>query len=195
MSESTGNSDPTKIFLPLLLHEVERRFNISPRTPSHFEELAEKISAKAGQSLSLSTVKRLWGYVDRGRRPHQSTLNVLAHSIGYADFTEFCANAGMDASLDSSHFIATPSVDADALTPGQKLIISWLPDRELRIRYIEGQSYEIEESVNSKLRPGYMVTCVIIPGEPLTLRVTDPATGNTGTYVCGTNGGITYRPA
>lgn len=194
MSKNTQHNNQGNIFLPLLLQEVERQFNISPRTPSHFEELAEKISAKAGEPLSLSTVKRLWGYVERGRKPHQSTLNVLAHAVGYADFTAFCAAAGMQASLESSHFTAAAALDSDTLTPGQKLIINWFPDRELRIRYLEGQNFEIEESVNSKLRPGYVITCVITPGEPLTLKVTDPVTGLSATYVCGTNGGITFRP-
>lgn len=41
-------------------------------------------------SISLSTLKRLWGYVPYTSRPRLTTLNILSRYVGYRDFSAFC---------------------------------------------------------------------------------------------------------
>lgn len=59
----------------------------------NFEMLIGEIHRRTGSLLSLSTVKRFWGYVDKGRegyRARQTTLDILSQFVGFHDRAAFC---------------------------------------------------------------------------------------------------------
>jgi hypothetical protein len=57
-----------------------------------FEQLAEEIARQTGVTLSLTTLKRIWGRVRYQSAPTATTLNALATFIGYASWREFQAS-------------------------------------------------------------------------------------------------------
>ena len=61
------------------------------KSPSDFNSLQQHIFEKTHQSISASTLKRVWGYMSgySSVRPH--TLDLLARYIDYRDF-EHCLN-------------------------------------------------------------------------------------------------------
>lgn len=67
-----------------------------------FDYLSIKIAEKTGDSISVSTLKRLFGYVKGAGTPRPSTLSSLARYAGYSGWSEFCA----------THTPATPPADA-----------------------------------------------------------------------------------
>lgn len=54
-----------------------------------FEALSENILEETGVSLSVSTLKRLWGRIKYASKPQAATLNALAQFVGYASYRDF----------------------------------------------------------------------------------------------------------
>ena len=63
----------------------------SSDTWSHqdFVEASEKISEESGITLSVTTIKRIWGKVKYKGRPATSTLNALALYLGFENWRSF----------------------------------------------------------------------------------------------------------
>ncbi len=57
-----------------------------------FEKLSDAIVEKTGVSLSVSTLKRIFGKVPYTSKPSLSTLNALAQFVLYKDWRDFLAN-------------------------------------------------------------------------------------------------------
>ena len=72
-----------------LCEAIEREVGRPIQTPSDFERLSKLIMTRVHESLSTSTLMRLWGY-RKGGEPRVTTLDVLARFLGYADYQEFC---------------------------------------------------------------------------------------------------------
>lgn len=54
-----------------------------------FEKLSQEIEQKTQVNLSVTTLKRLWGKVKYPHAPTLTTLNTLAHFLGYSDWRSF----------------------------------------------------------------------------------------------------------
>lgn len=54
-----------------------------------FEKLSEQIVEKTGVSLSISTLKRIFGKVNYKSEPSLTTLNALAQFLNYTDWRDF----------------------------------------------------------------------------------------------------------
>lgn len=52
-----------KSIIEALVNITNSNFGYIPSSPAEFNELSRVIYAKTGRSLSLSSIKRLWGYV------------------------------------------------------------------------------------------------------------------------------------
>jgi len=79
-----------------------------------FEKLSELIAAETKTTLSVSTLMRVFGKVEYRSRPSLTTLNTLAHFLGYGDWRDFSARAD--------------SVGSDSVYPGSVLPDSDFPD-------------------------------------------------------------------
>lgn len=63
---------------------------------SEFELLREKILAKTGVNLSVSTLRRLWGKVKYESDPQPATLNALAQFLGFENYLGFTASLQLE---------------------------------------------------------------------------------------------------
>lgn len=75
-----------------LREEVERTLGNHLVTPKDFTQCREAIFEKVHVSISISTLKRFWGYVSTSREylPNRYTLDALSQFVGFADFNAFC---------------------------------------------------------------------------------------------------------
>ena len=119
----TENEQQT-ILIHLLCQSIETMLGRTMRSPKEFDWLAQKIFEVLHESLSVSTLKRLWGYIPSSSAPSLSTLNLLSRFVQYKDFEDFCqqhtdtsdtnASKGEETdreSDDSTSFHATAEAD------------------------------------------------------------------------------------
>lgn len=74
----------------LLLEKIEEQLGRKMMTPKDFDFLAVQVFEKTRQSISVSTLKRVWGYVSSKGSASETTLDLLSNFAGYDSFFQFC---------------------------------------------------------------------------------------------------------
>lgn len=64
--------------------------------PTDYERLSTNIQLKTGELISVSTLKRLFGYIKPGTIPRPSTLSVLARYVGSTGWSDFCSKEALE---------------------------------------------------------------------------------------------------
>ena len=72
-----------------LKQEVETLVGRSVKTPKDFEFLSRQIGGYTNETISVSTLKRMWGYVASPCKPSKYNLNLLSRMVGYSDWVAF----------------------------------------------------------------------------------------------------------
>ena len=80
---------PQDTAIALLREKVETQLGRKLITPKDFEYLVDQIFEKTHDSISVSTLKRVWGYVPANGVTRESTFDVLARFAGYESFSQF----------------------------------------------------------------------------------------------------------
>ncbi len=173
-----------------LRKDVEARLGMRPATPADFETLIAQIWLRLHENIALSTLERLWGYIDGAENTRRSTLNVLSRYVGSRDWDDYSARLQTEEHGSSNPFIAD-GVHTRDLQPGQMLEVTWLPNRRCVFRYMGDMGFEVVESDNSKLSVGdTFVSTFFLTGQPLFIDHL-VLTGKTPvSYVAGNNGGL-----
>ena len=73
----------------LLKESAEQKVGRRMTTPKDFEYLRDCIYEECHEMLSISTLKRLWGYNKYDNTPRKSTLNPIARYVGFRDWDDF----------------------------------------------------------------------------------------------------------
>lgn len=177
--------------LSYLQSEVEKKYGRRVATSTDFESLSVVIEHQTGERLSSSTLKRIWGYVSLNPNPRITTLDILSRFVGHKDFKSFC-NSLTDGNIFSSNFFSTRYLSVAELEAGVKVTLGWAPDRIIKIRYLGNQMFEVEKSINSKLKEKDRFELMdIILGYPLFISRILRNGEYTPAYVAGQSGGIT----
>ena len=70
-----------------ILQSIEEQAGRKMQTPKDFQWLSDEIFRRLHQTLSPSTLKRLWGYFPSVRQPHPYTIDLLTR---YAESLSQC---------------------------------------------------------------------------------------------------------
>ncbi len=174
-----------------LRQAVEHRFGHSVGSPSQFKELGLDIERRTDRSVSVSTLMRLWGYVNSEVKPNVTTLDTLAAYAGYRDFESLAT--GIDENGSDDVLAAHINVDED-LKVRDHVLLRWHPGRECLVRYMGGGQWVVERSEHTKLSVGDTFTChLMVQGHPLYLDNLVHGSQEPRCYVCGTNHGVQYE--
>lgn len=169
---------------------IERAAGRKMLTPRDFEFLRERVYARTRVFLSVSTLKRLWGYAPGGE-PRVSTLGTLAQFLGYRSWGDFLMS---DNGEEVSGYVIGDYLHVDEqLEPGQTVKIFWKPDRECTVRYLGNSTFRVEASLNTRLVPPDTFQCrLMISGEPLYIdNLRHQGNAPVG-YVCGKISGVRF---
>lgn len=182
----------TQEHIAALERAVEDQYGQTLSSPADFGGLCDSLKSTLGESLSMSTVKRLWGYVSGYESVRKSTLNTLSHYVGCRDWEDFCATLEHP---DVSTFPTGDVVALSTLKVGDGVEVTWSPGRRIVVQYLGQGRMRVTESLRSKLTVGTTFSCAgMVNSERLTLtQVEIPGTDQALTYVCGKRGGITAR--
>ena len=138
--------------LPFHIIELLKRKSKSDlRLPSDCELLSLDIESKTGVRIGATTLKRLLGFAQDERQPHTSTLDAIAHYLGYAHWDEL---AKIEDQGNSDFDSPDGEVRSADLQVGCELEIAYLPDRRVVLSYLGNNRYRIQQSENSKLLVG-----------------------------------------
>lgn len=159
-------------------------------SPADFDRLCVQLPAETGESLSVSTVKRIWGYVPGYATVRLSTLNILSQFVGFRDWQDFCQSL---IDPDGSSFPDGDVVAMSALQVGDCVEVTWSPGRRIVAQYLGQGRLRVVENLRSRLVVGSTFSCNgIVNGEQLTLtQVELPGADCALTYMCGKHGGVT----
>ena len=150
-----------------LRQAIEKVAGFSIHSPNDYERLSHIIFDQQHATVSASTLKRLWGYAGQDTRPRMFTLDVLARFAGYRDYAAFEKSIGNEAEQQSQLFLAD-TITADMLAVGDRLLLTWHPDRRCVIEHQGSGQFRVAEAENTKLAVGDTFEChLFINYEPL----------------------------
>ena len=69
--------------------QVEQKYGRTLSTTTDFEEFSLVLENTLSQSISASTLKRIWGYVNDRHKARKYTLDILAPYVGFSNFDKF----------------------------------------------------------------------------------------------------------
>ena len=180
------------IALESLILLTNNNYGHVPTTPVEFNALCHDILQKTGKQISLSSIKRLWGYVKYDGFPSITTLNTLAHYNGFRDWETFrTKSSGKYLNQDSS-FLNDSVINSEMLNIGDHLILSWSFDKQCEIECIAPSRFRIVATNNIKLQPDDTLTLHSVSvGLPLYITHIERNGLSLPAYIGAKKGGIT----
>jgi len=173
--------------------EVEKIAGISLKTHNAFLSLVAIIESSLSEHMSESTLERLWGYSTRSSETVSvRTLDVLSKFVGAGNWDNFCKILKEELPNESEEIIGE-CINASNLKTGSELVLGWLPNRKIRIKYLGDHKFEVLESENSSLRAGDRFECLTFQkGRELYLdHFVREGTDTSSRYVVGQRAGLT----
>lgn len=174
-----------------LCRDIEQHFGQQLQSPADFQLLLQQIWEKQHAVLSLSTIKRLWGYVASNGSPRLSTLNTMAQFLGFADWNAYLValeqRGGIESALCMGKGIQTANLQAE-----DRIVVAWQPNRQCTFRYLGENQFVVEDSTNAKLQQGTTFSAArFMIGQPMYLDNILLADGTHTSYVAGKRNGLT----
>ena len=168
--------------------EIERAYGEPLRYPADCHRLAMSIRDTLNETIGVTTLKRIFGFVFDVREPRLSTLDILARYCGFGDYEEMKREV---AGAGDSGFEKTPDISASLLAPGATVGFGYLPDRKVRLRYLGDSEFEVLESENGSLKAGDVITVsCFVENSPLAVSRVMREGRDLGRYTAGKVSGI-----
>lgn len=155
------NLKENELEIVLLRNMIETSVSRKMKTPADFQFLTGVIQERCRETLGVTTLKRVWGYVDGYDTMRFSTLSILARCVGFRDWEDFLENHSR--SGDSSNVVLGRSIATSELAVDSTMTITWAPDRRVLIRHLGNGNFVVLESANSKLKHIFGVAVSQLP--------------------------------
>ncbi len=133
-----------------IIKDIKEKSNLMFDKSADFNALTDEIGKETGRTIGLTTIKRLFGYIDDDRKTSQYTLNTLALYLGYSDWKEY----SISKNLDSDWNFDTDKVLIAQQTTGTKIHVKYL-DRIVTFvvtEYDNQKVLRVEKVENSSLK-------------------------------------------
>ncbi len=176
--------------IDILKGKIEHKIGHKLKTPTDFNLLSLAIAKEQGETVSVSTIKRIWGYVESQHQPGNAVLSILSRFAGYADWDSFRASS--EGSGNESGFLVGNNISIDSLQPGDEIEFTWLPDRYCRVSYMGAGHFKVVEARNGRIKVGdTFCTGLFCEANPLYMTNLQQGNGKEPkNYVAGMRNGI-----
>jgi hypothetical protein len=173
----------------IIRERIEHKFGQEIRYSKDCEVLANEMSNTTTKKISVSTVKRLFGFAKGIEEPRLYTMDALAVYLGYKNYDELLLEFK---SANSSEFEIVEEIRVDELNLNVELALHYEPNRRLKLRYLGDSKFELLEVVNSKLmEKDIVVVSHIVRDYPLFLSNVIRQEKNLGSYIAAKISGVT----
>lgn len=132
-----------------LREAIVERIGSTLESPADFERLALLIKSQSGDTISASTLKRLFGYVRSESGISNSSLSLIVRWLGYKGWSDF-----LTAPEVQSQFLTGTVLKSDSLEEDDRVLFRWNPDRCCTARYIGHNRFVVEQVEHAKLKIG-----------------------------------------
>jgi hypothetical protein len=174
----------------IIKQKIEERFGKAVRYPKDCEALASIISSVCNERVSASTLKRLYGFVKGVEQPRQFTLDLIAQ---YIDFPDWDALINKINNVNYSEFISLTEITTDNLVENEIIEFGYKPERNLAVKFLGKQQFEVIKSEKSKLTVGDIITVYhFVLGYPLLINEVKRNNKHLGQYIAGKLSGLAY---
>lgn len=143
----------------LIIKQIEEKFGMPINYPKDCESLSHSIQLNCNKLISVSTLKRLMGFVKQVKKPHKHTLDIIAKYIGYKDWQDAML---LIEKQNNSSFFQIGIIDVAKLKLGDKIEFTYEPKRIVVINYLGNNKFKVQDSRNSKLQRDDIITLTYI---------------------------------
>lgn len=172
-------------FITTLIAEIEQKMGFALKSPQDFNQLLLRLPQDC--RVSLSTVKRIWGYVPSTHQPRLSSLSALSRFVGFRDWEDFCLK---QKPIFESDFLQGTIKETDVLE-GEVVELTWNPNRYCKVRKEADGTFVVEEVRNAKLQRGDSFRAAwFAVGQPLCLTHFQRAGLSMPDYIAGRSLGL-----
>lgn len=130
--------------------QIKKKSGLSFDRAMDFSVLASLISNQTRCTIGITTLKRLFGYIDDPRDTNKGTLNILAQYLGYQTWEEYISTMR----IDSDWNVESDTVWVIAMSLGTKIEVCYL-NRAVTFEVVsaeEGKALKVINSKNSSLQ-------------------------------------------
>lgn len=131
---------------------LKRKSNLLFEKAGDFDILSSLIYRGTGRTIGVTTLKRLFNYINDSRKTNEYTLNTIALYLGYNDWKDLCRRVN----VDSLWGYDTKAVYIHTMQVGTHVEVSYLNRKVcfIVIQHNGKNALQVEESVNSSLQIG-----------------------------------------
>ena len=173
-----------------LISFVEKVAGKSIQGSRDFMFLCEQLKEFTGESISVSTLKRIWGYTNSKSQFSLHSLDLLSRMVGFSSWDSFLEDKS---DIPTSQFFVNKKLKSYSLEDGEKMKLTWQPDRVVLIEYQGCNKFIVLESQNSKLKAGDIFHCdQFMECEPLIMTHLIRKGMTPCDYICGKQGGVRW---
>ena len=184
--------DANNTYFDKLKALVEQSAMRPMKTSADFDYLYETIQNRINETIGVTTLKRLWNYINGYKTVRESTLDVLCRFVGFPDWHSFVADYCGVESEQTSHRIVTATVSVKDLKTSETVTIEWNPGRRLVLLHQGEGVFDVLESKNSKVVVGDSFHCEsFVFGQPLFMDNYIHNGQEPTLFVVGKKGGLT----
>lgn len=174
-----------------IIEQIKKKSGLEFSNAKDFEVFSTMFPAN--ERLGVNTLKRLMGYAKTPIAPRKTTLDILAHYLGFSSWETLTGIQPVESDWIEKAFFA------DEIREGSIVEASWLPDRHIALRCIGENCFRVTESLNGKLQVNDEVVIHSFRLEyPLQVfqvirngEIVRDAAGNELGYVAGRQNGLT----
>lgn len=173
----------------MLTAMLEERSGHCINSPADCEWLSVDFETRAGEKISVNTLKRLLGFLTYNHTHYKSTLDTVARYLGYKDSEELSEAVSFKGSNPGSDKYC---IDSDDLEEDDNISITYRPDRYISLEYLGNHKFTIKDCENTHLMYDDILTIhQFVMGQPLYIMNVRREGKNLGRYTCAKLGGLT----
>ncbi len=174
----------------VIKQDIEQVLKREIRYPADCEVLEQDIKYKCNETVSASTLKRLFGLIKGNFEPRLYTLDVISKYLGFKNYDHYLE---ILAKKDVSEFICIEELIIQDLSAGDTYEFGYEPLRRIGFMYLGNGTSKILFSENSKLQANDVVKITLIALHyPLFISEVVRDNKQLGPYTAGKVSGITY---
>ncbi len=192
MKEQRPDSE-IELYRQPLFEAIEKSFGRRVLTSRDFTQLCTDIKYRTKETIGVTTMKRIYGYINDPAETRLRTLDILASYIGYQNWDNFKKHS-KSGDIHDSGFITAHHLLSDTLSVGALIRLTWLPDRVCLCKYCGQDTFSVIHSEQTRLIDGTTFHCaVFIAGQPAILdQVCIAGSDDSILYSIGNKSGIQY---